>query len=228
MVATAGRDGERRDRLSRVQLRNICGAFIPALSSADTLVQQCVHLFKHICGEHTRASWVLELWRHMQARRGDAEFWQEVERVAALEPQGDIALGTALLLVRLMFGPAGQNDFTRSAIARLPHKVCLWVETFGRRVLLADSAGNKLYLILRRELRSETQSRTTIRRLIFPAHLPPRITRGQPGERLPSRLLRYRTETGFIFSRLQFHVVEGLRYAIELSRWQRRLTETSR
>jgi hypothetical protein len=228
MVATAGRDGRRGDRLSRAELRNIQGAMIPALAPADTLVQQCIHLFKHICGEHTRASWVLELWRHLQARSDDAVFWQEVERIAAIEPQGEIALGTALLLSRMMFGSAGQNAFTRSAIGRLPHKVRLWVETFGQRILLADSAGNKLYLILRRELRTETPNHPTLRRLIFPTHLPPPITRGQPGERLGSRLSRYRRELSFFFSRLQFHVVEGLRYAIELSRWQRRMTETSR
>jgi hypothetical protein len=229
MLSTAaGRDGRRTDRLSRVQTRQFCGATIPTLAPADILVQQCMHLFKHLCGEHTRASWVLELWRHVQARREDPGFWKEVERVAALEPRGELGLGAALLLASLVFGEMGQEPLVRTAIEKLPQKVRLWVETYGLRVLLADTAGNKLYLILRQELRSEPPNQPSTRRLVFPAHLPPAITRGAPGERIVERLLRYRTEIWFAFSRLHFHVVEGLRYAVELSRWQRRVTGISR
>jgi hypothetical protein len=151
-----------------------------------------------------------------------------VERVASLEPQGEIALGAAFLLSSLMLRRSAHDELVQRATAKLPQNVRLWIETFGMRVLLADSPGNKLYLILRQELRSETPTRPAIRKLVFPAHLPPAITRGEPGERLIERWTRYRTETRFLFARLHFHVVEGLRYAIELSRWQRRLTETSR
>ena len=229
MLSTAAkRNGRRNDRLSRIQLRDFDGTVIPTLSRADILVQQGVHLFKHLCGEHTRASWVLEFWRHVQVRRGDASFWTEVERVVALEPQAEIALGAALLLASLTYGSIQEDPWVRTAIDRLPQNIRLWLETYGMRVLLADSPGNKLYLILRQELRSETPHWPAIRKLVFPAHLPPSITRREPGERLLQRLVRYRTEMWFVFSRLQFHVVEGLRYAIELSRWQRRITEMSR
>jgi hypothetical protein len=227
LSTTAGRNGARNDRLTRTQLRKFHGAIIPSLSPADILVQQSLHLFKHLCGEHTRASWVHEFWRHVQARRGDTDFWLEVERIAALEPQAELALAAAVLLSKLTFGGAAPESLDRWAADRLPRKVRLWVETFGTRVLLADSPGNKLYLILRQELRDGSGNRPAIRRLVFPAHLPPPITRGVPGERLVARLARYRTETYYLFLRLQFHVIEGLKYAIELSRWQRRVTEIS-
>ena len=111
-------------------------------------------LFKHLCGEHTRASWVHEFWRHVQARRGDANFWLEVwSRIAAIEPQAELALAAAVLLSKLTFGGTAPESLDRWAADRLPRKVRLWVETFGTRVLLADSPGNKLYLILRQELR---------------------------------------------------------------------------
>ena len=140
MVATAARDGGRGDRLSRAQLRDIHGASIPALAPADALVQQCIHLFKHLCGEHTRASWVLELWRHLRTRRDDIGFWQEVERVAAGRAAGRVALMTALsAFARLMFGGGFKNAFTGATrLSGLPHGVRLWVETFGERVSLAD------------------------------------------------------------------------------------------
>jgi hypothetical protein len=225
---SASRKDGRRDRLSRAQLRKIDGALMSSLAPADLMVQQCLHLFKHICGEHTRVSWALELWRHFEARCEDVSFWREVESIAATESQGELAVGAAALLVKMMFRDSGQNVFTRAAIERLPHRVRLWIETFGQRVLFADSPANKLYLILRRELRNEAAGRATVRRLIFPTHLPPPITQSQPGERLQLRLRRYRMEIGFFSMRLQFHVVEGVRYAIELSRWQRRLSETFR
>lgn len=229
MLSTNASGNRRRaDRLSRVEMRGFDGASIPTLAPADILVQQSVHLFKHLCGEHTRASWVLEFWRHVQARQGDVGFWSEVERVARQEPQGEIALGAALHLASLTFGWAQEDARVQEAIDKLPHKVRLWLETFGMRVLLSDSTGNKLYLILRQELRGDTPHQPAIRKLVFPAHLPPSITRGQRGGGLTQRLVRSRTEIWFAFSRLHFHVVEGLRYAIELSRWQRRVTETTR
>jgi hypothetical protein len=227
LSTTPGKDGRRTDRLARTQLRRFNGAVIPTLSPADILVQQSAHLFKHLCGEHTRASWVHEFWRHVQARREDTGFWCEVERIAAIEPQGETALAAAVLLSTLTFGGAVPDRLPLWTTDRLPHKVRLWIETFGIRVLLADSPGNKLYLILRQELRDGAANRPTIRRLVFPAHLPPPITRAMAGERLMARLARYRTEAWYLFLRLQFHVIEGFKYAIELSRWQRRVTETS-
>jgi putative nucleotidyltransferase-like protein len=223
-----GRNGQRMDRLARAQLRNFGGAIIPTLSSPDILVQQALHLFKHLCGEHTRASWVLEFHRHIEARRNDAGFWNEVERIAAVEPQAELALGASMLLSSLIFADPAPVPFAQAMVERLPHKVRLWVESFGARVLLADSPGNKLYLILRQELRGGGSNRPAIRRLVFPAHLPPPITRAVAGESLTTRLTRYRTEISFVFVRLYFHVIEGFKFAIELSRWQRRVTETSR
>jgi hypothetical protein len=229
MVSTAAsRNGERNDLLSRTRLRGFGQTAIPVLSPADILVQQSLHLFKHLCGEHTRASWVLEFWRHVESRRDDADFWNEVEQIAAGEPQGELALGAAIRLSTQTFGAVAPESLAQRATERLPHKVRLWIETFGERVLLADSPGNKLYLILRQELRAGSANRPTIRRLVFPSHLPPPITRGVPGERLPVRLIRYRTEVRYVLSRLCFHLVEGLKYAIEFSRWQRRVTEISR
>src|SRR5579863_10174739 len=228
MVSTSpNRSGLRRDRLFRARPRPFGQAQIPSLAPADILVQQALHLFKHLCGEHTRASWVLEFRRHIEARRGDAAFWREVERIAAEEALGEMALGAAMLLADLTFGATGGVPLREQAIARLPRTVRLWIESYGRRILLADSPGNKLYLLLRKELPDGDDQRASIRRLVFPTHLPPPITRGARGERPGQRLARYRTELWHVLIRLWFHVIEGLKYAIEHSRWQRRVTEIS-
>ncbi len=217
-----------RDILARACARRFHGLRIPALSPADIFVQQGLHLFKHLCGEHTRASWVLEFWRHIQVRRGDIEFWSEVQSVAAAEPQACIALGASTLLTTLIFGESAPEPLTQWTTDRLPLAVRLWVETYGCRVLLAGSTGNKLYLILRQQLPQRGETRTNVRRLVFPLHMPPRITHGEPGEKLVARLGRYRFEISYVFARMSFHLVEGLRYAIESSRWQRRLAEAIR
>jgi hypothetical protein len=133
------------------------------------------------------------------------------------------------LLATLAFrGEFAPESLTRWTTDRLPLPVRLWIETYGRRVLMAGSPGNKLYLILRQELPQGREMRANMRRLVFPLHLPPSITHGEPGEGLVARLGRYRIEIYHVLARMFFHLVEGLKYAIESSRWQRRLTEAAR
>jgi hypothetical protein len=221
--------GLKCDRLTRARARCFDGMMIPALVPADALVQQGLHLFKHLCGEHTRASWVLEFWRHVQSRRGDLGFWNEVKSVAEAEPQASVALGASTLLATLAFGgESAPEALTRWTIDCLPFAVRLWVETYGCRVLTAGSPGNKLYLILRQQLPQSHGATTNFLHLVFPLHLPPPITSSQPGEGFMTRLGRCRIEISHVFARMLFHLVEGMRYAVEAARWQRRLAEAAR
>ncbi len=214
----------KRDRLARAQLRNIQGIMLPVLSPADLLVQQAIHLFKHMCSEHTRAFWVLEFWRHVVARHDDVEFWRTVDAIVANEWQADIAIGGATMLTTLMFGEFAPYALTRWS-DQLPPGVRLWIQLYGRRILLSDSPCSKLYLLLRPQLTGNLNTVPAAqRRLMFPVHLPPRVTRGETGEALAHRLNRYWAQTRFTFLRVGFHASEGLRFAIESLRWQRRLT----
>jgi Uncharacterised nucleotidyltransferase len=221
-------DAELPDLLDRAQLRSIQGVALPALSPADVFVQQAVHLFKHMCSEHSRASWVLEFWRHISARRNDAAFWHQVEVIAAGEPQAGLAVGAAVLLTSFVFGPCAPEQVAHWSLDRLSPAICLWIQMYGRHTLLADNPRSKLYLLLLKHLRPDTPAeRTERRRLIFPIHMPQRVTRGGPDEPLASRLFRYRTQARFVVMRLVFHAAEGLRLAFESIRWQRRLAEVT-
>jgi hypothetical protein len=216
------------DLLSRAQMRCIQGITLPALSPADIFVQQAVHLFKHMCNEYTRASWVLEFWRHISARRTDEEFWRNVESVASGQPRADLAIGAALLLTSLIFGPCAPEQLSQWTMDRLSPAVCLWIQMYGRHILLSDSPRSKLYLLLRSHLHpGSAAERSERRRLIFPIHMPQRITRAEAGEGLSSRLGRYRIQAQFAMIRLVFHTAEGLRLAFESIRWQRRLAEVT-
>jgi len=212
------------DRLTRARLRSIQGAILPALSPPDIFVQQAFHLFKHMCSEHTRAFWVLEFWRHVIARRDDLAFWESVRLIAASEPQAELAIGVATMLASLIFGPFAPSQLTSWSMDRLSPAICLWIQLYGRQILLSDSPHSKLYLLLREQLDSDPSGVSVARkRLIFPIHLPPRVTRGESGESILTRLGRYRMQAKFALIRLWFHLAEGLRFAVESLRWQRRL-----
>jgi hypothetical protein len=188
-------------------------------------VQQALHIFKHLCSEHTRAQWLLEYWRHVLARRDDAAFWNDVESVARDEPRADVAVGAVTLLATLLFGDFAPRELTRWSLDRLPRAERLWIETYGRRVLLADFPSSKLYMLLRQQLttRSHPQQGSGWR-FLLPLHWwPVRITQGPANERLPARLIRYRFEAGHVLWRLKFHLWTSIPYAMESIRWRRML-----
>jgi len=220
-----GTGNRQQDQLTRARMRTIRGETLCSLSPADLFMQQALHLFKHICGEYTRASWVLEYWRHVSARYSDKAFWREVKSLADDEPLADVAIGAVTLLTTHLFGEFAPFELTDWSMNRLPSAIRLWVETYGCRAVMSEFPGSKLYLLLRQQLHAQQKSnRGHLRGLIFPAHLPPKITHGKTNKGLLSRLMQYRAQANFIFVRLRFHVVEGLRYSVESPRWQRRLT----
>ena len=211
--------------LDRAQWRQIRGVLLPALTPADLFLQQALHLFKHLSGEHTRASWVLEFHRHIAARGNDAGFWGTVITMMEGDSHAEMAFGTAALLATQTFGECALTAGPRRIMDRLAPAVRMWVEMYGERTLLANAPGNKMYLLLRRHLHAEHEVRQkALYRFIFPLHLPPRIVDGQGDRRLRSRILRIRLQSWFVFFRLRFHIVEGVRYGIEFSRWHRRLS----
>ena len=215
------------DRLTRARSRFFQGSELPVLSPPDLFVQQALHIFNHLCSEHTRAQWLLEFWRHVLARRDDAAFWNDVESVARNEPRADVAVGAVTLLATLLFGEFAPRKLTRWSLDRLPRPVQLWIETYGRRVLLTDSPSSKLYTLLRQQLTTERHSQQASGwRLLLPLHWwPVRITHGPANERLPARLIRYRFEVGHALRRLKFHLRTSIPYAIECMRWRRILAD---
>lgn len=211
---------EDEDRLSRVECRDIYGVALPSLSTPDIFVQQTIHLLKHLCGEHTRLSWLLELCRMIDAKSDDAEFWRAVKAIATAEEQGGVALGVSLLLAKDIFAVSAPSAIEEWALCNVPPGVHRWVRRYGREILFADSTGSKLYLILRQQLSTRKVVRRQMWKALIPVHMPWPILKPSANEHPMARLARYRAECGFFCHRLRFHIVEGLRVVIELVRWQ--------
>jgi hypothetical protein len=210
------------DRMSRASARLFDGIEMPALSAADTMVQQALHLMKHLCGEHTRLSWVLELSRHVRARENDGAFWNEVRAIAAAEPQADLALAMSLWLAAELFESTPHIAADEWTADRIPDGVLLWLRRYARELLMSDSHASKLYLLLRRQLPNRPDVKSTAR-LMIPLCLPARITVPVPGEAVTDRLTRYRIQAVYSWQRLRFHVFEGLRLGIEALCWEWRM-----
>lgn len=222
-LAGPGRAAHRENLLARARPRLIQGTELPALSPPDMFVQQALHIFKHLCSEHTRAQWVLEFCRFIEMRRDDREFWRDVEMIARSEPQATIAIAAATHLACSVFGQPAPGALTSWSSVSLPLSVRLWIEKYGRRVLLAQFPASKFYLFLREQLEMDNSAhRAAGWRNVLPRHWwPAPVTSGDKDERLKDRISRYLLEVRVAWRRLRFHVRTGIPFVIESWRWQR-------
>jgi hypothetical protein len=210
-----------RSLLDRAERLCINGVSIPVLAPADLFLAQGVHCFKHICSEFSRTAHVIEFQRHVIARYGDTVFWSELQEAAQHDPRAPFALGVITLLITRVIGAFAPNELTNWTTDRLPSRVRLWVELYGRRAVLATFPGNKLYLFLQRELVSfGLPAKRSLRQALLPLSLPPLITHPQKNETLWLLARRYWVQLRFILFRLKFHAVQGIDYLREAVRWR--------
>jgi hypothetical protein len=218
-------DSEVPDRLSpldRLEWRELFGMSMPVLSPVDLFLGQGLHAYKHICGEFSRTSHLLEFRRHVLSRRNDKEFWTELEWAARENPQASIGLGVITLLITSVMGDFAPESLTRWTVDRLPQTVRLWVEMYGHRAVLGSFPGSKLYRLLQRELEfAGISGQRTVRKSLLPSRFPPMVIRAFPNEPLSVRLRRYSMQLQLILGRMRFHIVEGLRFTLESRRWRR-------
>jgi hypothetical protein len=214
-------DDSRPSLLSRTQWIPFHGVQMPVLSPIDLFAGQGLHLYKHVCSEFMRAAHVLEFRRHVIARHGDLAFWSELERLFANEPTARMRLGAVILLISHTMDRFAPEALTRWTVDQLPRSARHWVELYGRRAVLASFPGSKLYLLLQKELEAAgIPARRSLRQALLPRALPPAITHPVAGESAISRAMRYGRELQFIFFRLRFHLLEGIRYLRESILWK--------
>lgn len=214
--------GASESRLDRMGWLCIGGSRLPVLSPADLFLGQGVHCFKHICSDFSRAAHLIEFRRHVLTRYDDTAFWNELRQIAQQNTSAPFALGVITLLITHMMGTFAPDALTNWTVDKLPSRVRLWVELYGRRAALASFPGNKLYLLLHRELVSSgVPAKRSLRHALLPFSLPPLVVHAQTHETLWMFARRYGAQLRFILFRLRFHVVQGLSYLRESARWRR-------
>jgi hypothetical protein len=216
------------DPLSRLQLQVWDGFEFPALSDTDILLDQATHLFKHFQSEWTRTAWMLEYATAIRSHACDGRFWQEAIAAINHVPAKKTAVGAATLLTMRAFGIEPPADFVAHTVDALPSAVRSWFECYGDDVIYVEIPGTKLYLLLQDVLLSNHPDWQRLRRRrLLPLHVPAR--HGAPptdaDPRLTAQLAWARIR--FVAQRVRFHIVAGLRYKREASRWKlRSATET--
>jgi hypothetical protein len=198
---------------------------IPALSPVDLFLGQGLHLYKHVCSELYRASHVLEFQRHMSARSGDAIFWNKLRVAADYGAPTPLKLGIATLLATRLLGDVAPQSFLAWTVDRLPPAAHLWVSRYGEQIAFFDPPGSKFYLLLQTALKpAEIPVRRPTLQALLPSGLP-KFAVAAEDETLSDRLRRYKLHLRFLWIRLHFHIVEGLRYLLEKPDWSRALAK---
>jgi hypothetical protein len=208
-------------RLSRAEKLSFQGVSMPVLAPVDLFLGQGLHLYKHVCSEFFRTSHLVEFRRHVIVRYSDFAFWDQLRSRAAGDPGADIRLGTVILLISRVLGPFAPEALTSWTVNRLPPTAERWVGLYGRRIVFASFPGCKLYLLLQAELEAAgLPAKRSLSHALLPRRLPPAIAHAKADERIDARVIRYRKQLQFIFFRLRFHIVEGVRFLCELTLWR--------
>jgi Uncharacterised nucleotidyltransferase len=214
----------RSSPLERLEWRELYGMSMPVLSPVDLLLGQGLHAFKHIWGGYSRAAHLIEFRRNVLNRRDDGAFWRELQLAAKHHPRASLELGVVTLLITRVMGDFAPQAFTIWTVDSLPRPVRLWTEMYGHRVALGSYPGNKLHLLLQKELEFAGivhKQRRSLRQALLPLRLPSPAIRDLRNEPLPVRIRRYSMYPQLVLERLRFHIVEGIRFALEWRRLRR-------
>jgi hypothetical protein len=209
-------------RLPGVVSREIYGLVMPVLSPVDLFLGQAFHASKDISGSFLRASHLLEFYRHVLARREDISFWEELRQHACEDRRACLAIGMVTYLITSVWGDFAPRALTSWTVDQLPAPIRLWLDLYGQAAIFQVPPGTKRYLRLRQEMdRALGVSGRSSSLAVLSFGLPHAVIQGAPGERLSTRLARYRVQIRFLTSRLRFHFIEGLRFVVESRRWRR-------
>jgi len=222
------RAGLQGSRLDRVVYRQMFGMNMPVLSPVDLFLGQALHAFKDVCSAFSRASHLLEFYHHVVARRDDERFWSELRASAEDDRRACFGIGVVTALLTSIMGEFAPEVLNAWTVDRLPISTHLWIKLYGARALFSKDPGTKLYLLLQKELAAAgVPGRRPVKKSLLPSRLPPPVVHATAGETFSTKTARYRLQIRFILARLRFHLVEGLRYAVESHCWRQHLDRLS-
>ncbi len=211
-----------KDQLAGLESKIWNGLELPVLSESSKFIGHAFHLFKHLRGEWTRASWILEYANFVGFHQENRMLWLEIQEHLTRDPEAKVAVGVVTQIAEQSFGLVSVPEVLKCSVNELPGRVRLWVEWYGDSVLLAKFPGTKLYLLLLKAMsHDEAKQIKNISKKLFPFHRPAKITVGHGNRNPILRLRQWRNQVSYFCFRLRFHLQQGVFYRIEEARWKR-------
>ena len=213
-------------QLSRMQFQTWRGATFPALCESDKFHAQAAHILKHLQSEWTRPSWIWEYRSFLLGSQKDEAFWGEVQERAIQTGYGAGAISAASRLASNIFGACVVPALDRWRATLSPQPIDLWIDRYGKDILLSKFPGSKLYLLLCEDGANTRLLNPRQLKKLFPVRRPLPVT-SRPSVKQPSRdwWREVFTELGYFCFRLRFHVVASVRYLSEIPRWKRAVAD---
>ena len=213
------------DCLDRVAWINRSGINFPILSEPDMFFSLIFHLYRHLLSEWIRLSWFYELAWFLHNRAFDVEFWQAILDRAEADSHTARALAVVMTFNKQAFAGSIPEPLAIFCSNSLSKSVQLWIHHYGPEMLFSDFPGNKLYLLLLREISTNRQDwRDVSRKRLVPFHTPASALYGSSWV---ERATHVPGNTRYGLSRARFHVREGFRYLREQWRWKRRVAQAA-
>jgi hypothetical protein len=196
---------------------------LPVLGRVERFMAQAKHVLKHLRGEWTRLSWLLEFRHSVLHWKDDVGFWREVRERAAKEKEAGAAIGAAIVLATMAFGEFASEDLTCWTVDALDAHTRMWLDRYSRDVILAEFPGTKLYLLQPHDATGAIRAAGVKRRRLVPLRSVPRVAHRAGAQGWVVGLLGLVAQVDFMLFRLRFHAREGLRYLLEAPRWKKAL-----
>ncbi len=130
--------------LGRIERREFHGICMPVLSPVDLFLGQGLHVYKHVFSEFSRAAHLLEFRRHVLLRRDDETSLGR----ASIRRRGESPFRAGAWSGYALDRARDGRDFAPKALTgwtvdRLPPFAQLWINLYGRRVVLDNFPGSK-------------------------------------------------------------------------------------
>ncbi len=151
-------------------VREVAGLELPVLDAADALGYAALHFLRHLLQGSARPFHAYELACFLDARAGDAAFWQRWQQCHA--PALRRLEAVSFRVAQKWFGSRG-GPCVEAEIETLPEDVQAWLETFATAPLAAQFRPNKDELWLHLSLlHSLSDCLRVVRRRLLPLQIP--------------------------------------------------------
>lgn len=209
------------DALERARWAMCIGTPVHVLDDQDLFLHEALHAFQDVFLFSIRLSLLLEIATTVRTRREQHDFWDGLrERTKTWDPRVGAMIGLVLALAREMFAcdiPPALRTWT---VDRCSPVIRAWVREYGRKWAMQAFPGNKLSLLVTRELMDHKSWRAYARASILPVRRPPRVATASGAN--GSREQAQRMQRGYVARRALFHLREAVRVGMAWPGWMLR------